>query len=521
MTVLSVPPRLHIVVDGEPLPAAAARAVGEVVVRQQLSQPANCEIQFFDLTQGLEIEPGMALQIGFDGNNEILFRGDVTGLRYRYGPDRGRVIALHAQDRLHHLQQRQPVRSHVHVTLTELARTLVADLGLQVRANEDGPQWAQWIQHRETDLELLQRLASQCGLYFTLRDDELVLLSLEGDGDEVTLSLGRELLEVEAALDSTAYCAEVNTLAWNPWRCEASPGGASSVRSGRQSGLADAAGNAGEDGVRTLASRAAQDASQADAAAQAALDRHGAAVLTLNGVASGNAALRPGVPLRVRDLAESLDGRYVLAATVHRFDRQRGYLTSFDTAPPPPPEQPAGVTQVTYGEVTRVDDPDRLGRIRVTLPLHGDVESDWLEVLLPAAGAGKGLIALPDVGDRVLLLMVAGDPAQSIVLGGLYGPDEPPDHGGVEGTEVRRYHFLTPGGQLLRLDDEARSARLESHGGNYLQLSPGYLRAGNSDGSFLEFTKQGVRLHAARDMKIEAPDSSIVISAQSIDFRRP
>ena len=49
-----------------------------------------------------------------------------------------------------------------------------------------------------------------------------------------------------------------------------------------------------------------------------------------------------------------------------------------------------------------------------------------MHVLTPGAGKGKGLIALPDVGDRVLILCSHQDPGQGIVLGGLYGMDGEP-----------------------------------------------------------------------------------------------
>ncbi len=518
MTVLTVAPRLAVSVDGQTLPPAAARAVGEAVVRQRLSQPSVCELQLFDLAAPLPLALGAALRIGIEGRDSPLFEGDITALRHRYGPDRGRVLEVQAQDRLHRLAKRQPVRTHLQQTLPELARTLVADLGLQVRAAADGPVWRQWIQYRQSDLHLLQQVAERCGFYFTVRENELLVLTLEGDGAEVELRLGEDLLEAEAVVDSAWACAAVETQGWNPWRAEAQPGGAAVARSGRQTAAAVAPDAVGGDGVRNIAAAAVQDSAQADALAQAELDRCHAAQVVLAGVASGNPAMQPGIPVQVRGLDETVNGRHVLATVVHRFDRLRGYLTEFDTAPPDPLPTGGG-TQVVYGEVTRVDDPDRLGRVRVALPCHGEVESDWLEVLLPAAGAGKGLIALPDVGDRVLLLLVDGDPAQALVLGGVYGPTEPPDQAGVAGTAVRRFHFMTPGGQLLSLDDEARSVRLESRGGNFLQLSPDRIHAENGDGSYLELTAQRVRLYAKRDLAIES-EKTIVIRGQSIDFER-
>jgi phage baseplate assembly protein gpV len=130
------------------------------------------------------------------------------------------------------------------------------------------------------------------------------------------------------------------------------------------------------------------------------------------------------------------------------------------------------------------------------------VETDWMQVLCAGAGAGKGLVMLPDVGDTVLLVLSGEDPAQGVVVGGLYGTNGPPDTG-VSGAAVRRFNLLTPGGLKLRFNDETRTLRMEDQQGSYLQLSPGV-----------------VRLHAETALEIEAPGKTITIEAATIDFRR-
>jgi phage baseplate assembly protein V len=150
--------------------------------------------------------------------------------------------------------------------------------------------------------------------------------------------------------------------------------------------------------------------------------------------------------------------------------------------------------------VTRVDDPDRLGRVKAALPTFGNVETDWMSVLCAAAGHAKGLIMVPDVGDHVLVLLAHEDPSQGIVLGGLYGPSGPPDSG-VEGSAVRRYTWKTAAGQRIQLDDARQAIRVEDQGGSYLELAPGT-----------------VSLHAAVNLVIEAPGQSVVIRGRSIDF---
>jgi phage baseplate assembly protein V len=220
-------------------------------------------------------------------------------------------------------------------------------------------------------------------------------------------------------------------------------------------------------------------------------------------VAEGQSRLRPGARVRALGIAPMLEGVYVLTAVDHICDGVKGYVSVISTAPLPPRLNKRSAT-AAFGIVTHVNDPEGFGRVQVKLPTFNNVETDWMSVLLAGAGAGKGMVTLPDVGDTVLVLFPHGDPAQGIVLGGLYGAQTPANWDwGVEGAAVRRYTFLTPGGQRVRLDDAGKAIRLENSDGSYFELSPG-----------------GITIHGKTDLKIEAPGRNIMIKGERIDFER-
>ena len=140
--------------------------------------------------------------------------------------------------------------------------------------------------------------------------------------------------------------------------------------------------------------------------------------------------------------------------------------------------------------------------MRVSLPAYADLETEWMQVLSLGAGRGKGLMILPGVGDRVLVLLPDGEPGAGIILGGLYGPQAMPDSG-VEGSDTQRYTWLTAGGQRVRLDDVAQTIRVEDSSGSYVELSP-----------------QKVLVHATTRLELEAPGQAVVIRGATIDFER-
>src|SRR5262249_41053376 len=138
--------------------------------------------------------------------------------------------------------------------------------------------------------------------------------------------------------------------------------------------------------------------------------------VTFWGVAEGDPELLPGSKVNVSGLASDLNGRYVLTSVVHRIDRNNGFVSEISSMPPKFEPRPKP-TSVVWGTVTAVDDPDKLGRVRVSLPSLGKIETDWLGVMAAGAGSGKGFVILPDIGDQVLVLLLGEQASQGIVLG--------------------------------------------------------------------------------------------------------
>jgi phage baseplate assembly protein gpV len=123
-------------------------------------------------------------------------------------------------------------------------------------------------------------------------------------------------------------------------------------------------------------------------------------------------------------------------------------------------------------------------------------------VVCAAAGRRKGIVALPDVDDQVLVVLPHGDPATGFVLGALFGAGAPPDTG-VAGRAVRRWSLRTPGGHSVVLDDAAGTVCLRNAAGSGVDLGPDRLR-----------------VYAATDMVLEAPGKALVIRAATVDFEQ-
>lgn len=502
------PFQVVIEIDGKPIGADSVRARPSVRVQQKLSLPTMCEIAFVDpcgpLRDGRSVRPGMSLSVRVAPHIEPLFQGDVTAIDYAVGSDGIREIRVRGYDRLHRLRKRQQVKTHDDLTTVDLIHALVKEDGLSVDVGPEvgaGEPRRKVFQNRQTDFDLLNEQARRAGIGFVLRGTTMTLLTYDGIGEAIELTVGDELMEARIGCNGDSTCRSVQTSAWNFGRAEAHRGVANSSRTGRGVAAEVLPEAFGIPGDRFIAGEVVQDDAEALAVAQAELDRRGVGAVTFWGVADGDPLLRPGQPVKVGGISALFDGIYTLTNATHILDDVRGYQTELSSAPLPRIDAMTG-TVVTLGIVKRVDDPDSLGRLQVTLPAYNDAQTDWIGVVTAGAGKGKGLISLPDIDDQVLVLCSQEDLAQGVVVGGLYGANSPPDSG-VDGGAVRRFSFVTPGGQLVRLDDGKRAVHIQ-----------------NSTGSFVDLSPNLVTVHAAGDLVLEAPGHGVKVRGSRIDFER-
>lgn len=512
------------------LPHEALRGLTEVRVQQHLGMPTLCELYFRDppgpLATAEAMALGSSLWLGLESDPHPLFSGDVTAVEHLYGPENVVQIYVRAYDRLHRLRKRQHVRVYEGVTLHGLASRMAASIDVELEMPPSDLAWERVYQHQQSDLDLLLELAALDGLYPALHDGVLHLVSMAGSGEAIPLALGENLLDAQVELNSAGAVDRVGVYGWDPARAELYEAEAREGHSGRRVRAAVDPEQVGGDGQRLLLNEYTPRQAQAQALAQAELDRHQAAEVVLRGRVRGAAALRPGVPVAISGLSRSLNGRYVLGSVTHTLNPSEGFVSTVDSAPPTIPARLRGDV-ATFGVVTGTGDPDGLGRVQTRLPTYGNVQSGWMPVLTPGAGSNKGFITLPDVGDTVLVLLTRENPGQGIVLGGLYAHRHPPDAGTVlagaadmvRAGSVRRHTWVTGGGQQIQLDDVGNKIRLQNDSGAYIELAGGAITI---VGESIDFRRLGLarRLGRQAEKALDAEERSRAEMAQWLKKQR-
>jgi uncharacterized protein involved in type VI secretion and phage assembly len=182
---------------------------------------------------------------------------------------------------------------------------------------------------------------------------------------------------------------------------------------------------------------------------------------------------------------------------------------------------------VCEGLVHDVDDPEKLGRVRVSFPwFDGDTIVEWCRVMQFHAGGGYGAFFLPEVGDEVVIGFVHGDMRVPIVLGGLYnGQDKPSTHrdadrkneklirtkGGHQillndSTDAKQVHVTTAGGHEIDLNDQNKQVLVATQGGHKVTLddNAGTLSIETPSGQSVVLDGSTVKIKAASEIVLDA-----------------
>ncbi|MEO8845205.1 MAG: phage baseplate assembly protein V [Kofleriaceae bacterium] len=104
-------------------------------------------------------------------------------------------------------------------------------------------------------------------------------------------------------------------------------------------------------------------------------------------------------------------------------------------------------------------DPDGLSRIKVRLPWLDSGDTDqthWAQLQSPMEGNKFGWYALPDIEDQVVVMFVAGDSSQPVVLGGTWSTADPSPEPNEDGKNNFRGYRSRAGHRMI-LDDSDKT----------------------------------------------------------------
>jgi uncharacterized protein involved in type VI secretion and phage assembly len=175
------------------------------------------------------------------------------------------------------------------------------------------------------------------------------------------------------------------------------------------------------------------------------------------------------------------------------------------------------VKGVAIALVTQNNDPEKLCRVKVRFPWYDKpTESYWARLAAPMAGANRGAVLIPEVGDEVLVAFEREDVRFPCVLGALWnGKDKPPvanDDGKNDKRilQSRKEHYLLfddgRSGVVELLHEKGRKIRFDDNGFAVQDENGNVVKVDSNSGAMTIEAKGQLKIKAA-SISIEATGS--------------
>lgn len=475
----SLQSQFAITLAGEPASADFMYHLEQVTVETSLHLPDVATLVLHDpqlrWIDDAGLAPGVALRVTAQvGSREAaIFDGEIVELEPEFGATQR--LTIRAFDRLHRLARGTRVRSFVNVGDDDLVRRIAGEAGLAAEIRPVPTQIYPYVlQANETNLAFLQRRAAALGYLLYVEGSMLHYVAPTPQRRPIELAWGDSLYEFRPRMTSIGQVSKTIVRGWDPAAklelLGEARGGATAPKVGAGADGGALAQRAFDiEAQDQVADRPVRDQDMADRLARAAAERHSGRFVEAEGACAGQPDLVAGVELTIRGVGTRFGGDYFVTAATHSASAGQGYQTSFSISglnastllgllTAEPDALPSG--GLVIGLVVDNDDPEGLGRVRLTFPwLSSDHASDWARVASAGGGQRRGIEFLPEVGDEVLVGFEMGDIHYPYVLGGLWnGVDPPPQptQQALKGGKVRKRTIVSRSGHTIVLDDDER-----------------------------------------------------------------
>lgn len=375
------------------------------------------------------IGKSISIEAGYGDKTDPAFEGKVTSVTSELDSYGGLSLTVVVQDGAYELLRNTDVESFTDMSLKDIVSQLVQTAGLSLGTIDLPTTPVKYVLRNDTALGMIDEIAERTGCDWSILGTTFSMWSAATGSapgaQPVSITMGMDVMSFSARQVGDG-ATSVTVRGWDPVAQSAVVGTAQTPTS--RAGF-DATTGGGATYTRVDARAATTSQTEATTAAKALAARTGR--VTAEGECQYTALLVPGGRLTVNGAGPSngnyyireVDNTWMDGNAVSRFvagDRDPVQLSDpWEKSSPVSSFRRSGLA---VGIVDNVKDPDGVGRVRVSLSTASDqLSSAWARVLAIGAGANRGQVVIPEVGDEVLIGFEDDDVTRPVVLGGLYG----------------------------------------------------------------------------------------------------
>jgi phage protein D/phage baseplate assembly protein gpV len=528
---------------GRPLSQELYAALVLVRVEESVQLPDAFTIRFadphFELFDAATFEIGSPVEIAFasGGDPTTVTSGEVTAISVEQGAGGRHELVLSGLDVTHRLAKPPKTRSFLQMTDADIAEQIASEHGYDAEIDATGEVNEYVLQTSQSDFAFLRARAARIGFDVWIAQGKLFFKEQpRAAADPPELRWGDNLHRFKVRFSSAERCDEVVVRGWDPVGKAAVVGRATEGDAGTTAPAAGAMTAAARNGFGEVTRFAGQfpvsTQAEADALASSLMLKASGEEVIARGEASGDPLIAAGATVRISAMGAKLSGEYRITSVEHFYGAGSPYTTRFvcggkdagsfadlvgasrggtlGTAG-------TGWGSLVVGVVTNVDDPEGLARVKVKFPsLTDQDESAWAKLLAPGAGPSRGLQAIPEVNDEVLVGFEHDDKHRPIVLGGLWNREDAPPEEVVEGGVVAARAWVSRNGHrvVLRDQDGGPGEVLVAVGDGTSKLSVERDETVLEGEQRLAVTAREIEIRAAQSLVLRAPRVEIAGDAE-------
>ncbi|MFZ3475685.1 VgrG-related protein [Streptomyces sp. 4.24] len=437
-----------IVANGRSLLPEIAETLAWVSVEEDGRNSAKAEISFRDPRNaslfeksGIKLGSEIEVQaITASGGPVSIFKGEVTACEARASADTsgasghtgGVMTVIRARDLSHRLRRGRRTAAYKGMTAGKIVEEVARRATVPSLDVEGATVTYEYLsQPGMSDWDFLSHLARENGRDLYFRDGKLHFSKrVTSDGSPVALHFGDNLISVQTAASLSHQVPKVEVRGWD--REKKVP-----VTSEQKTPKDGAWGRQSSDSSAhyapmVLTGLPRRKGDEAAAVAESMAREVGAGLMRLHATVRGEPKLRLRSVVKLTGLGKQFEGQFTVTKVRHHFHPVQGYRTELTVdegtdraAVGQPGNAEEGLRRIpgfVRGKVIDINDPKKLGRVRVKLDcLDAKYETTWAETVQLSGSRGHGVV-LPWVGDVVAVVFEQGCLDSPLVVGAVDDP---------------------------------------------------------------------------------------------------
>lgn len=472
-------------------------------------------------TPGYEVE----IKLGYGDVRETVFNGYITSVSFGFPGKECPEVIVSGMDASFKMMKGIKSFSWTNMKYSEVVENIASKYKFKAKTIEATEILYEIIeQSRMTDYQFIAWMAERSNFEFFITGKELFFRKpLKDKKPEIKLEVGKYKINLQVDQDIGDQVGAVTVRGWDHKKKEEFEDKVQDVEVGDYD-------KAGAEFIRELVGGDtteyiySNEDSKDSAGKRAKMILNSSAMnfITGKGEWCGVPEIIAGKYVKFSGAGENIDKLYYITSANHIMD-ESGYRTSFEFGGSRNSsiKEHIGSNEsnsfnlnsrifgVTIGVVTNNKDPEKMGRVKLKLPLREcQNETNWARVATLMTGKEMGSFFLPEVGDEVLVAFNEGDVSRPFVIGALWNSKEGPPLTNEDGKNNIRKLKSRSGNEVIFYDEDGKeSIEIKTKAGQTIKMeddSEGKLTLRDKSGkNLLEIVSQNNQIILKADMKID------------------